>query len=368
MTARSHRTGKLRVLFAMNWGFLPEVVGGVQTSILDLCNGLDRAGAAPAVLCRRTTFRRAFAWRAPRWRILREANPAGAMARVARRLKPHAIVVVQSDVTRTLVAAARRLRLPAAIDMQTTEITKLDMPLLPDDGLLVFAAGSFAAKQLATAYGVAVEQLPLAIDHRRWRPLRAARTRDTLLFINPHPVKGLEIVRRIALARPEYRFVVCESWPLSGDWRWWADSRMAGIANIRHLPPQPDLRPFFARARGLLMPSIWEECVGRATMEAQAHGVPVIASRRGGLPEQVGEGGACVDLHAPLDTWLAEVDRLMRDDRHHARLVAGARRRSREPDRDLDRVVARFLEVIEPHARRVRLAQLADGLRPPARP
>jgi glycosyltransferase involved in cell wall biosynthesis len=143
---------------------------------------------------------------------------------------------------------------------------------------------------------------------------------------------------------------------------------MAGIPNLRHLPPQPDLRPFFARARGLLMPSIWEECVGRATMEAQAHGVPVIASRRGGLPEQVGEGGVCVDVHAPLDAWLAEVDRLMRDDAHHARLSAGALRRARAPDRDLDRVVARFVEVIEAHARRVRLAQLAGAAwRPAAR-
>ena len=359
MNAQPQEASGLRVLFAMNWGFLPELVGGIQTSILDLCNGLERAGALPAVLCRRTGSRHAFAWRAPRWPILRKTDPAEAMAQVARRRKPHAGVGVQSDLTRKLVSAAFTLGLPTAIDMQTTEIMHIDMPLAPAADLMVFAAEPFAARQLATAYGVAVEPLPLAIDHRRWRPLRARRKRDTLLYVNPHPVKGLEILRRIALARPDYRFVVCESWPLSGDWRRWAEARLAGIANVRHLPPQPDLRPFFARARALLMPSIWEECAARTTIEAQAHGVPVIASARGGLPEQVGAGGVCVDVHAPLDAWLAEVDLLMRDDRHHARLAAAALARARLPDRDLDEVVRRFALAIETHARRVRLAQLA---------
>jgi hypothetical protein len=36
-------------------------------------------------------------------------------------------------------------------------------------------------------------------------------------------------------------------------------------------------------------------------------------------------------VHAPLEVWLAEVDRLMRDDDHHARLVEGARRRCASP-------------------------------------
>jgi hypothetical protein len=142
--------------------------------------------------------------------------------------------------------------------MQTDEIMHPATCARPRREPARLRRGSFAANQLATAFGVTVEQLPLAIDHRRWRPLRARGRRDTLLFVTPHPVKGAEIVRRIALARPEYRFVVCESWPLVDDWRWWADVRMAGIPNLRQSPPQPDLRPFFARARGLLMPSIWE--------------------------------------------------------------------------------------------------------------
>jgi glycosyltransferase involved in cell wall biosynthesis len=270
-------------------------------------------------------------------------------------------VVIQSDETWPIVSASLKLGLPTAIDVQTTEITNLDAPLLPGEPLLVFAAEPFAAKQFETAYGIDVQVLPLAIDHRRWRIRPAHRRRDTLLYVNPHPVKGLEILRRIAAARPAYRFIVCESWPLSGDWRWWAKSRLDGLANVRWLPPQPDLRPFFARARALLMPSIWEECAARTTMEAQAHGVPVIASRRGGLPGQVGAGGVCVDLHAPLEAWLAPVDRLMTDDAYHASLADAARARAAAPDRDLALVVRDFVAAIEVHARRVRLAQLADA-------
>lgn len=40
----------------------------------------------------------------------------------------------------------------------------------------------------------------------------------------------------------------------------------------------------------LLVPSLWEEPLGRVWLEAYAHGVPVIASRRGGMPEGIEEG------------------------------------------------------------------------------
>jgi glycosyltransferase involved in cell wall biosynthesis len=40
----------------------------------------------------------------------------------------------------------------------------------------------------------------------------------------------------------------------------------------------------------LVVPSIWEEPLGRIVFEAYAHGLPVVASQRGGIPEMVEEG------------------------------------------------------------------------------
>jgi colanic acid/amylovoran biosynthesis glycosyltransferase len=51
-----------------------------------------------------------------------------------------------------------------------------------------------------------------------------------------------------------------------------------------------DPPPFFAGIDFLLIPSIWHEPFGRISIEAFAHGVPVIATRRGGLSDIVEEG------------------------------------------------------------------------------
>lgn len=47
---------------------------------------------------------------------------------------------------------------------------------------------------------------------------------------------------------------------------------------------------FFARIDVLVVPSLWEEPLGRVIYEAYARGVPVIVTRRGGMPEIVDEG------------------------------------------------------------------------------
>lgn len=47
---------------------------------------------------------------------------------------------------------------------------------------------------------------------------------------------------------------------------------------------------FFARIDVLVVPSLWEEPLGRVIYEAYARGVPVVANRRGGMPEIIDEG------------------------------------------------------------------------------
>jgi glycosyltransferase involved in cell wall biosynthesis len=51
-----------------------------------------------------------------------------------------------------------------------------------------------------------------------------------------------------------------------------------------------DPESFFRQVDLLVVPSSWNEPFGRVVVEAYAHGVPVVASNRGGLPELVEDG------------------------------------------------------------------------------
>lgn len=65
--------------------------------------------------------------------------------------------------------------------------------------------------------------------------------------------------------------------------------RYAANANIEFLGfTKP--ADFFARIDLLLVPSMWEEPLGRVIYEAYAHGIPAIVTRGGGMPEIVEQG------------------------------------------------------------------------------
>jgi glycosyltransferase involved in cell wall biosynthesis len=68
-------------------------------------------------------------------------------------------------------------------------------------------------------------------------------------------------------------------------------ARAMGLTNVSFLGklPREDAFKYLARARFLLFPSEWYETFGMTIIEAYAHGVPVVASRMGVMPEIVKE-------------------------------------------------------------------------------
>jgi glycosyltransferase involved in cell wall biosynthesis len=110
-------------------------------------------------------------------------------------------------------------------------------------------------------------------------------------------------------------------------------TRMRGLAGtgVEFLGavPSADVPALLGGARALLQPSVWYEAQPRVILEAYAAGVPVLASRIGGLPDLVEDdvSGLVLPVGEP-DAWMAGVERL--DDVEAVRLGEGAQRLWRE--------------------------------------
>jgi hypothetical protein len=70
----------------------------------------------------------------------------------------------------------------------------------------------------------------------------------------------------------------------------------SSLKNVILTPNTPDMRPIYARAKVLLALSLWWESFGRVAAEAAMNGIPVICTKRGGLPEAAGNSAVEVDL------------------------------------------------------------------------
>ena len=105
-------------------------------------------------------------------------------------------------------------------------------------------------------------------------------------------------------------------------------SPLAGHVRHEGYVDDRQLRTLYEEAILLVLPSL-DEGFGVPALEAMTVGVPVIAARRGALPEVVGDAGLLVD---PLDVsaLAAALERVLSDDQLRARLsVAGSVRARR---------------------------------------
>ncbi len=212
------------------------------------------------------------------------------------------VVLVQAvDSWEAIEVATRLGRVPIFYAQNGLELETYPMAeSLP----LVLANSRYFQERLRGLYSMPVELLYPAVDLDKYRVEENSRRYITM--INPVVVKGIAYVLKLALAHPEREFLVVEGWGTPPE----ILSLIERIENVTWWDKQVDMRAVYAQTDILLVPSQWNEAFGRVITEAQINGIPVLASRVGGIPESLGSGGVLVEEIQNPEAWssgLAEV-------------------------------------------------------------
>lgn len=162
---------------------------------------------------------------------------------------------------------------------------------------------------------------------------REPTTLGPIVFIGTiEPRKNLDVLfrayGRLVSARPGVPSLVLAGGTVeqsAGILKVLAEVPLAG--HVRHVGyvNEPERRRLLEQASMLVIPSL-EEGFGLPALEAMTMGVPVVASRRGALPEVIGEAGTLVDAADDLG-FASAIEALLTDpDRRRMHADAGTAR------------------------------------------
>lgn len=218
--------------------------------------------------------------------------------------EPH-VVFAQLNQAREILALAKRYGCRTALYVLDVDHEE-NFRALESEPDVIFAVSNFARAELSRRFGKESHVLYPLVDVDRYR---TPRREKFVTMINPVEVKGVEIALHLAERLPRQEFLFVEGWGTDPA----IVERIGRLPNATYLSKQMDMRAVYGRTRVLIVPSQWQEAFGRVVVEAQASGIPVIASRTGGLPEAVGQGGILIDDYSNPDRWLPALQGLLED-------------------------------------------------------
>ncbi|MGY3567066.1 glycosyltransferase [Sinomonas sp. RB5] len=166
---------------------------------------------------------------------------------------------------------------------------------------------------------------------------------DSVLFVNPVELKGLETALNVARLMPDTNFLFQESWPLAGRERGILQNQLSQLPNVELRGNVPRLDAVFHEAGLLLVPSVVDEAFGRVIVEANRFGIPVVASRAGGIPEAIRSAGLLVERDAPAEMWVKAIRTVMSE---RGKWTERAFSNGASPDFSLDEVVGSFVALM----------------------
>lgn len=177
-------------------------------------------------------------------------------------------------------------------------------------------------------------------------------SRRVALVINPIASHGIETVWQIARRLPGVMFVIQQSWPLGIDELAALERTVADLPNVEFRRAAPPGASLYGDIRLLLVPHRIDNRP-RVIAEAQANGIPVIASHTPGLAEAVGDGGILIAMD-DLDGWVDAVQRLWSDQQAYDELAEKALDHSRRAEIDPEQITSAFEALLREAVERTR--------------
>lgn len=360
----------MRIALIVRHPVLPEVTAGGILDLHHLARELVRAGHVPEVVAtkyggRRLLPRRALqrlrphhpaAWAddAQGYRTTRY-GPWAMRAGVERRLD-HGdwdVVALQDVATFDLVEPVHRLGIPLLIRIvamqEVDELARRSAAdprfaaVLRDPRVRVVSNSRYVAGRVRDALGLETPVVYPPIDLGDCRTTGHDPVHVTM--VNPRDVKGIDTTLAVAALLPHRQFLLQEAWALDPEERDALLARLRTLPNVRLAPVTDRMAEVYRRTAVLLAPSRVVETFGRVALEAAANGIPVVATRAGGLPEAVGPGGVLVEPSAGPRTWAGAVEGLLADPARYARVAAAGRAHAAQPAFDQSVVAAAILRV-----------------------
>ena len=239
-----------------------------------------------------------------------------------------------------------------------------------EDCDLVFTPSEQSARMYRELDGVDVKSVGQFINKQRILATRRDQKDNIkyVVLVNPTPEKGMAIFTKLhevfSQRHPEIPFLVVKS---VGNYavlmnqlhnadgtKYLQGDKATCAEQIKVAEHTDDPRLIYDIARVVVMPSVWHEAWGCVATEAVMNGIPVLASKSGGLPEAVREGGILLD--APVSTqrdyrcvpsdeeimpWVEALERCLNEDWSERCAQASA-------ENDLERSIDRLMGYIEP--------------------
>jgi len=348
----------MRILFASS-NHLPEIIGGLPITTHQLARRLTARGHSVAVLTA------PFPWWGKksiwdklrrRWLMLRDAplhdrkfaydvfralDPARSLEIVRKKFRPDVLVINAGDESFSYPMMRAGSGIPTIVYFHGG----VALPLMQRSDFRANLALTVAPHLTAAAadLGYRAEVITPLLETQEYQ---SPASRQVVLLINPIPQKGVDIAWAIAERRPDIPFVFLEAWRLDRRTMTGLRERSRHQKNVQIRRAMSDPAQIYADARILLAPYPALEGSPRVVAEAQALGIPVVATDVPSLRFTAGDGAVFVKEQASIEDWEAAVSMLWDDKQQYERYAQAALRHATRPDVQPAHVVEQFEQAI----------------------
>lgn len=220
------------------------------------------------------------------------------------------VIVTQLEQSESVIKEAHSSHIPSV--MFLTDCEKLSLSRITGSGNQK-PAGIICVSDFVKSRVSGLTDVPVQVFYPPIHPsdylVRESTVRPYITCINPIRLKGGDVLEEIIRNLPKERFLIVKGW---------YDPTEDGLdfrkyPNVLIMEKQFDMRGIYGSTKILLVPSLWDEPIPRVIMEAGVNGIPIIASKRGGVPEALGEGGILINNPLDIQTWISAITKLNTD-------------------------------------------------------